>query len=452
MIGSQQHNRTKGTPPLKRGSVCGSAALCLCVSVVKTTSLPEPRNAGEDTPLCSPGPLWLNPGKTSHLQFKNASFLTCLSLCLCVSVVNLSAADKDHLTMLANAQAAFDRVDRATSPPLADSSACVQTQAAMLSVALPGEESELHYRKGFCQLAVAAVTHAPSTFADAAAELDRTGASMLAWLARRAGRLTDQPVWNKPDSCPKSCEPLIPAANLWLGWLELNAGNLDAASTQFSSQPGSGWPAYVNAARAYRSGHYAEAAGGYRETLDIWTRAQNQTNPPLSLLLAPPRDIPQLLIELGGAQMLADDPTRAVATLDRVVQISPTARAYFLRARAKEMAGRSEAALADYNLASRAAFAAATDLASGEAHLYRGILLFRRRDYIRAEEEFASALNFDIAPALRPDASAWRHLAAVASGFCGASRRYLEQSLPSVSPYFPKAEAEAMAAGCPAGP
>jgi len=60
-------------------------------------------------------------------------------------------------------------------------------------------------------------------------------------------------------------------------------------------------------------------------------------------------------------------------------------------------------------------------------------------------------LNFDIPSTLRPDASAWRHFSAVASGFCGASRRYLEQSLPSVSPYFPKAEAEAMAAGCPAG-
>ena len=387
-----------------------------------------------------------------HPQFTNASFLTRLSLCLCVSVVNLLAADKDHLAMLANAQAAFDRVDRVASPPLADSSACVQTQAAILSVALPSEESELHYRKGFCQLAVAAVTRVPSTFADAAAELDRAGASMLAWLARRAGRLADQPSWSQPDSCPKSCEPLIPIANLWLGWLQLNAGNLDAASTQFSSQPGSGWSAYVAAARAFQSGRYAAAAASYRETLDIWTRAESAANPTLALLLAPPRDIPQLLTGLGGAQILAGDPTRAVATLDRAVQTLPKARTYFLRARAKELAGQSEAALADYNLASRAAFADATDLASGEAHLYRGILLFRRRDYIRAEEEFASALNFDISPALRPDAAAWRHFSAVASGFCGASRQYLEQSLPSVSPYFPKAEAQAMAAGCPAGP
>ena len=132
--------------------------------------------------------------------------------------------------MLANAQAAFDRVTGTATPPLADASACVQTQAAMLSVALPGEESELHYRKGYCELAVAAVTHAPSAFTDAAAELDRSGANMLAWLARRAGHLTDQPSWSEPDSCPKSCDPLRPVARLWKGWVALSVGDLDAAT------------------------------------------------------------------------------------------------------------------------------------------------------------------------------------------------------------------------------
>ena len=156
---------------------------------------------------------------------------------------------------------------------------------------------------------------------------------------------------------------------------------------------------------------------------------------------------------MGGAQTLAGDPAAAIVTLDRALEASPpSARAFFLRARAKELAGQPEPALADYNLASRTAFAEATSLASGEAHLYRGILLYRRKDYIRAEEEFAGALNFDIPPSLRPDASAWRHLSAVASGFCGASLQYLERSLSSVSPFFPKAEAEALAAACPAGP
>src|SRR5450631_1253219 len=91
------------------------------------------------------------------------------------------AADERHLAMLRDTQAAFDRVERASSPQLTDASACVQSQAAMLAVALPAEESDIHYRKGFCQLAVAAVTHGSPAFADAAAEFDRSGSTMLAW-------------------------------------------------------------------------------------------------------------------------------------------------------------------------------------------------------------------------------------------------------------------------------
>src|SRR5512140_3300236 len=102
------------------------------------------------------------------------------------------ASDERHLAMLRDAQAAFDRVERSVSPQLSDASACVQTQAAMLAVALPAEEPDLHYRKGFCQLAVAAVTHASSAFTEAGSELERSGANMLAWLARRAGQITEQ--------------------------------------------------------------------------------------------------------------------------------------------------------------------------------------------------------------------------------------------------------------------
>jgi tetratricopeptide (TPR) repeat protein len=119
-----------------------------------------------------------------------------------------------------------------------------------------------------------------------------------------------------------------------------------------------------------------------------------------------------------------------------------------LRARAKELAGQKDAALADYNLASRTAYAAAVDLASGEAHLYHGIVLYRRQDFARAEEEFSSALNFEMTGALLPDARAWRHLAAVAGGSCGAARESLSHALPAVTPYFPRDEARSRAAAC----
>jgi tetratricopeptide (TPR) repeat protein len=364
----------------------------------------------------------------------------------------LFGADEHHLAMLRDAQVAFDKVELSAFPQLPDASACVQSQAAMLSVALPPEESDLHYRKGFCELVVGAVTHAPDAYRDAASELERSGASMLAWIARRAGQISGPATWKKPDNCPKSCQTLMPAASLWLGWQALGKGDLDGAAAQFGTFADSGWPSYVAGLKAFQSRHYSEAANQYQKALETWTAMQHGAHLSLTLRLAPPPNIQQLRTDLGGAQLLAGAPQAAVATLDLAIKAaSPPARAFFLRARAKELAGQLEPALADYNLASRAAFADATDLASGEAHLYRGILLYRRKDYVRAEEEFASALNFEISAALRPDASAWRHLSAVASGSCGTSKQYLEQALPLVSPYFPKAEAQALAASCPAG-
>ena len=355
--------------------------------------------------------------------------------------------------MLANAQAAFDRVEHISAPPLPDASACVQTQAAMLSVALPAEESELHYRKGFCELAVGAMTHSQSTFADAAAELDLGGASMLAWLARRAGNLPEQAVWKEPDFCPISCQPLVPVAKLWKGWIVLQGGDAIAAAVQFDALPNSGWPAYVEGLLAFRGGRYAESTARYREAVDIWTRMQLDKDAPLSVRLSPPRDIPELLTELGGAQIVNREPKAAIATLDRALEASPKARAYFLRARAKELTGQAEAAQADYNLASRAAFADANDLASGEAPPLSGNpslsskrLHPRRRGVLQRIEfrnqSHLAARRVGLAAACPPSAS----------GSCGASREFLERSLASVSPFFPKDEAKSKAAGCPAGP
>jgi len=391
-------------------------------------------------------------GNVTRLRRRDAAWLCVVAAATMLLARPLAAGDDRRLALLLDAQAAFTKVELAPAPALADASACVQTQAAALSVALPAEESDLQFRQGYCQLALAAVTRAPAAFADAAAELDRAGIAMLAWLARRAGQIAAPPAWDLSAPCPQPCQALLPTANLWLGWLAWRAGNRDAAAARFSANPGSGWSAYAAAVGAFDAGRYPEAAARYGETLDVWTRGQNLANPPLALRLAPPVDIPQLLTDLGGAQILAGQPAAAVPTLDRALESAQTARAYFLRARAKELSGQPEAALADYNLATRAAFADATGAASGEAHLYRGILYYRRKDYLRAEDEFSSALSFEIPPALRPDASAWRHLSAVASGSCGASRQFLEQSLATVSPYFPKAEAQALAAACRATP
>ena len=355
----------------------------------------------------------------------------------------LFAKDEQRLVLLRQAQDSFDRVEKAASAQLADASACVQSQAAMMPVALPAELELLHFHKGFCQLAVAAITRNAAGFTEAAAELDQGNAKMLAWLAGlQVNPAALPPQWTDEKAGFARTE------RLWLGWAALRRGDLDQASRRFAGQEETGWPAWAAGLQAFREARYREAAADYSQAVDAWTRARRDPAPALMARLAPPADLPQALTELGGAQLLSGSLAAAVATLNTALEAGPDARAFYYRARARELAGQTEASLADYNLAGRAAFASAQELSSGEAHLYRGMLLYRRKDFIRAEDEFSSALNLDVPEALRPDASAWRHLSAVAAGFCAASREYLERSLPAVSPFFPKDEARTLAAGC----
>ena len=357
----------------------------------------------------------------------------------------LFAKDPQRLALLRQAQDSFDRVEKAASAQLADASACVQAQAAMMAVALPAELELLHFHKGFCQLAVAAITRNAAGFTEAAAELDRGYARTLAWLAR----MQVNPAAPAPQSPGEMARTGFPRTErLWLGWIALQSGDLDRAARRFAGQDETGWPAWAAGLQAFREARYREAAADYSQAVDAWTRARRDPSPPLMARLAPPADLPQMLTELGGAQLLSGSLAAAVSTLDTALEAGPDARAFYYRARARELAGQTEASLADYNLAGRAAFASAQELSTGEAHLYRGILLYRRQDFLRAEDEFTSALNLDIPEALRPDASAWRHLSAVASGFCAASRESLERSLAAVSPFFPKDEARTLAAGC----
>ena len=243
------------------------------------------------------------------------------------------------------------------------------------------------------------------------------------------------------------CQSAVEMGRRWLGWMALQREDLGEAERDFTNAAGTGWREWVAGRKAFVSGNYREAAAQYRKAVDLSPKDEPAS---FAERLGPPWNYPSRLTDLGAAQVLAGDTAAAIATLDTAAKAQPeNARVLYLRARAKELAGQMEPALADYNLASRTAYAAARDLASGEAHLYRGILLYRRKDYSHAEDEFASALNFEIPASLRPDAVAWRHLAAVAAGSCEASRQNLERSLTATSPFFPKDEARKISAACP---
>jgi tetratricopeptide (TPR) repeat protein len=230
-------------------------------------------------------------------------------------------------------------------------------------------------------------------------------------------------------------------AREWLGWFALSDGNLASAAKYFEGGRGTGWFEWVAGQQQYQQGNYAAAADQEERAISIWKSGTRR--------FAPLPDIPVALADLGGAKLLAGNLRPAIASLDASLKSNPgNPSALYRRARARELSGDLEAALADYNMASRAAFANANELASGEAHLYRGISLYRRKNYERAEAEFSSALNFEIAKPMRADAQAWRHMAAVAAGSCASARELLESTLPNVSPYFPRQEALQLTSAC----
>jgi tetratricopeptide (TPR) repeat protein len=397
------------------------------------------------------------------------------------------AADDVQLALSLRAQTEFDRVILSAAPSLNDTTACIQSQASLAPVAPPEDQPVVHFRKGYCTLASAGITGDPAAWRDAAAEFDR---AIEAWPIRAAilsrRRQPAEPVSSgvralaqiarleandvAPDAAapelgtaidahdcpggvmaPQLCEQVLGIARQWQGWAAIRGGDLETAARDFAGTPG--WTPWTAGRQAFRRGQYAEAAADDQKAIADWNAARRQDPRPTLDRIAPPADMSAAYTELGGAQLLSGNHAAAISSLTQAAkESSANARALYLRARAQEIAGRGDAAQSDYSLASRIAFAHATDLASGEAHLYRGILLYRRKQYTAAEDEFSSALNFEIAAPLRADAAAWRRLAAVVSGACEASRTALGQALPAVSPYFPKDEARAAMAACAPAP
>jgi tetratricopeptide (TPR) repeat protein len=398
----------------------------------------------------------------------------------------LLAADQGQLALALKAQSDFGRVEMTARPRIPEAQTCVQSQAAALAVSLPEDRSLLYYRKGYCAIAGAAASQDPLQFQAAAENFDKAveawperarkspkrappepvpaalrvfggiarlqavaGVTVPAGARQEIAAALESPSCNSALIPTGFCSDLLTAGAQWLGWMALRDNQLDEAARNFSGAPGTGWSAWVQGRREFDAARFREAAAHYASAIDVWKRIWQGEGPTFLQALGPRPQDAAALADWGGARMLAGDLAGAILTLDASIQAdSASPHALFLRARAKELDGRLDAALTDYNLASRTAFAAAVDLASGEAHLYHGIILYRRQDYARAEEEFASALNFEMTGALRPDARAWRQLAAVAGGSCGTARQSLNLALAAVSPFFPRDEARSLASAC----
>jgi tetratricopeptide (TPR) repeat protein len=359
---------------------------------------------------------------------------------------------------------------------------CVQDQAALLPVASRDETPLVYYRKGYCGLIAAAVSENAAGFQDAAAAFDQavstwsarakpakgmapeavpsvlmalSGIARLEAGAEDGGTRDDLVVGEARNTCSQelmtagACQTVFRIGREWLGWMALRHDDAGEAAGYLADQPDSFWTHWAKGKRAFAEGRFRDAAIEYGASLELWRNKQARWPSDWMARLGPRPRMGAALTDLGGARLLAGEVQAAISTLDAALDAEPrNARACYLRARAKEQAGQTAAAAADYSLAVRTAFAGAEDLVSGEAHLYRGILLYRRQDFSRAEDEFSSALIAGIPADMRADAVAWRHMAAVAGGACSVSLELLSESLAAVSPYFPKTDAQSLAASC----
>ena len=377
------------------------------------------------------------------------------------------------------ARADFERVESAAAPLLSDAMACVQSQAAILPLATPDELPRIHYRKGYCTLLEGALKQDASEDRQAAGEFEKAietwpertrgpaspGLSVLSAIAElnagpdfadlsrldsALGTPADVSACGAGVMSLSACRTILGTGRLWKGWIAERQNRLAEAARIFEEFPDTGWLSWVGGRQAMKGRRYSEAAPLFEKALSAWNTPAKYLYSIAPAALLPVPDLTQALAQFGQAQFLSGQYAAAIASFDACLRRQPRNDwAIFLRGRAQDALGREKAALADYDLASRMALAGAdAAIASGDAHFYRGVWFFRRREIGRAEEEFATALSSGPSPPLKADVLAWWRMAAVAGGACQSSTVLLENSLASVSDFFPKDEARDLIGTC----
>jgi tetratricopeptide (TPR) repeat protein len=83
----------------------------------------------------------------------------------------------------------------------------------------------------------------------------------------------------------------------------------------------------------------------------------------------------------------------------------------------------------------------------GQAHYFRGLLLYQAKNYPSAEVEFSLALTGRLGDLGKPDVNAWKIMSAVAGSGCKSSDA-LDAAMEAASDKFPKAQANALVFDC----
>ena len=411
-----------------------------------------------------------------------------LKLSAAIPVIALLAAacaagQTPPLSLRIKAKFDFDKVDATPIPDIAATQACVQSNAAALPVTRAEERYLIYYRRGYCELFGALADGASEVFQAAAKDFMEAlvnwpkkaatpapaGLKALVSIAHlEQGRMADsypdlareltaqaaEPAcFDSPVMSKGFCKALIDTARTWLGWLAYHQNDFAAAASALEplsqGTAVSPWATWVQGRLAQQQNRIADAVVLYEKTLAAWTAIAASPNPDVVTLLGPKLDTGAVHYQLGLADFTRQKYESAISHFDASLKARPrNSYAIFLRGRSKDALHLNVAAMEDYALS--------TQTARGEndsswnvaqAHYYRGLLLYQAKDYGGADGEFSLALAGRLGDIGKPDATAWKAMAAAAGGGC-KSVEQLESAAGAASNQFPKAAATAIVFDC----
>lgn len=375
---------------------------------------------------------------------------------LCLTTVPCGLTLPADRSRIQQAESAFDRVQASPAPDANEAASCVAAQDALLPKTKPGDRWLVHYRRGFCALILAARRNDRSGYGTAVQEFSETAESLPSVLKKQipqgltALQAISTALAADPDKVPvgdlksvsdsarcfdsalmsaRMCMLLSDAAAVWIGWSAYRKDDLNAAAAALEKVPASPWTAWVSGSLAWHQHRWPEAAALYTRAIAGWSSPSG-----LVELFAPKPDIATAWYQLGATQYQAGDYGSAIASFDAAVRESHGGSWYiFVRARAKEMLGLREAALADYELASR----------DKQTSFYSAMRWLRQAEFTRANAGFTAALAALPPDIPRADVEGWRTVAVLGEGRCADP-----PDLANASVFFPKDEVEASVLEC----
>jgi hypothetical protein len=414
--------------------------------------------------------------------------LPTLKLSAAIPVIALLAAacaagQTPPLNLRIKAKFDFDKVDATPIPDVAATRACVQSNAAALPVTKAEERYLIYYRRGYCELFGALADGASEEFQAAAKDFLE---ALLNWPKKAAtpapgglkalvsiahleqGRLADsypdlgrelstlvaEPgCFDSPVMSKAFCTALIDTARTWLGWLAYRQNDFAAAVSALEplthGTAVNPWATWVEGRLAQQQNRIAEAVALYEKTLAAWAAVAASPNPDVVALLGPKLDTGAVHYQFGLAEYTRQKYESAISHFDASLKVRPrNSYAIFLRARSKDALHLNGPAMDDYALATQTARGESDSSWNvAQAHYYRGLLLYQAKNYPGADGEFSLALAGRLGEIGRPDAAAWKAMAAAAGGGC-KSIEQLESAAGAASSQFPKAAATAMVFDC----